>query len=134
MHANLGAIYAPKKRSQFSDTRTRIWWLIWKLEKICNKVMERFFQNQYLNWYIIGFKVGQKMQNLTGNYFLLNVCGFRREKIADWRSKLWNWSWLVKNSRIKGCPSASPSKMLTLKCNVSWQEPAMHMIHIKEQN
>ena len=66
---NSGAIFTPKNRSQFSIIETDFWKKIWNLETIYNKVMERFFKNKYLNWYISGFKVGQKTQNLTGKFF-----------------------------------------------------------------
>ncbi len=135
---NSGELFTQKNRNQFSDNQTRIEWLNWKLEKICNKVMKRFFQNLFWNWYISGFKVGQKMQNLNGNFFLTNVCGFCREKIL---SRLMVKTWKLITRLVKKQPLNLVGHLSHQKCKLlkaisrdrniqcTWS-----MCHFKEQN
>jgi hypothetical protein len=70
-----------------------------------------------LERYQFDFKVGQKMQNLTGNFICQTYVGF----VEKWWSKLGNMSlgW-SKTAVLRVEPrwAAFPSKMLTLKCNV----------------
>ena len=77
---NFGAIFTPKNRSQFSIIQTDFWKKIWNLETICNNAPERFFRNLSSNWIYLASKLVKKRKIWRENFFLLNVCGFCREK------------------------------------------------------
>ena len=80
---NSGAIFTPKNRSQFSIIETDFWKKIWNLETICNNAPERFFRNLSSNWIYLASKLVKKRKIWRENFFLLNVCGFCREKNSE---------------------------------------------------
>ena len=77
---NFGAIFTPKNRSLFNIIQTDFCKKIWNLETICNNAPERFFRNQSSNWIYLASKLVKKRKIWRENFFLLNVCGFCREK------------------------------------------------------
>ena len=75
----LGAIFTPKKKNQFNIMQTDFWWKIWNFETICNRITWGFF-DCLLRTLPIWLQRGRKTQNWRENVFLLNVCGFYRDK------------------------------------------------------
>ena len=77
---NFGAIFTPKNRSQFSIIQTDFWKKIWNLETICNNAPDVFSRNLSSNWIYLASKLVKKRKIGRVNFFLLNLCGFCREK------------------------------------------------------
>jgi hypothetical protein len=77
---NLGSVFTPKNKSQFSIMQTDFCLKIWNLETICNRVTERLF-DCFVRTVPIWLQSCSKNAKFYGKIcYRQNMCGFCREE------------------------------------------------------